>query len=54
MPKNFRVCMDSSCTKAEFEMLFQNLVPDLDRLEPPGLSEGFPPSGAQNLEHGFE
>lgn len=27
-------CVDISCTEAEFETLFQNPVPDLDRLEP--------------------
>lgn len=54
MPKNCGVRADISCTEAEFEMLFQNPVPDLDRLEPPGLSDGFLPSGAQSLEHGLE
>lgn len=54
MPKNFSICVDISCTKAEFEMLFQNPVPDLDRLEPPGLRDDFPPSGAQSLEYGLE
>lgn len=54
MPKTFSICVGISCTTAEFEMLFHNPVPDLDRLEPPGLSNGFPPSGAQSLEHGLE